>query len=175
MRLEVIPSFCVLVLLSTGCVRSEPVSSTPRPPRGRLSGNVDARPYTAHVAYARLESGGRIDIKAFDRPVTREIGCLGGEQGLVDMQQTVLIQMEWPVPEQGVASSTLPSQNANHAGVFLMVRRGLGGSGQRAAANVRILEAANDGGVLFVDAATSNHMGGVHGSVRGLIPFTICN
>lgn len=157
---------CSVEAKTAGPRHPAPVPAAPAPvePDGsRLSGNVDVRPYTAHEAYALRRPDGAIDIKAFDRPVGRSIGCMSGELGLVDTQRTIWIQMDWP------------AANANEAGVFFMVRRGLGGSGQRASANVRVVESSASGGVLFVDAATDNKIGGVHGSVRGMLPFTMCS
>jgi hypothetical protein len=149
--------------------------SAAAPDASRLSGNVDVRPFTAHEAFAHRRPDGAIDIKAFDRPVGRAIGCMTGEGGLVDTQRTVWIQMTWPAPVSSVWTSSVPTSNPNTAGVFFMVRRGLGGSGQRASGNVRVEQSSASGGVLFVDAATANKVGGVHGSVRGMLPFTMCN
>lgn len=100
---------------------------------------------------------------------------MSGEGGLVDTQRTIWIQMTWPAPESSVWTSTVGTTNPNTAGVFFMVRRGLGGSGQRASGNVRVVQSNPTAGVLYVDAATSNQVGGVHGSVRGMLPFTMCN
>ena len=83
--------------------------------------------------------------------------------------------MPWPVAQGSVWPSTVGNPNPNHAGVFFNVRRGLGGTGQRASGDVRVLDAASGGGNLFVDAATANEVGGVHGSVRGELPFTMCS
>jgi hypothetical protein len=168
-----------LMLCSMGCTveprTARPEHPTPAPDASRLSGNIDVRPFTAEEAFARRRPDGAIDIKAFDRPVGREIGCLSGESGLVDTQRTIWIQMTWPAPESSVWTSSVPTSNPNTAGVFFMVRRGLGGTGQRAAGNVRVVQSNPTAGVLYVDAATANQVGGVHGSVRGLLPFTVCD
>lgn len=174
---------CVAFSLAVlACACSSGAESAPPPESGppsagddRLSGNVDVRPYRAYVAFARRrDDNGRLDIKAFDRPVGPDIGCLSGEQGLVDTQRTVLIQMPWPVPVGSVWTSGVHADSANTAGVSFWVRRGLGGSAQGAAGTVTVRAVDAKGGVLFLDAATANRTGGVHGSVRGELPFTIC-
>ncbi len=170
------PLMALFALAAVACGgNSAPPDAPPAPDSQRLSGNVDVRPYTAHVAYAtRREDNGEIDIKAYDRPTTRSAGCLTGEQGLVDTQRTVLVQMPWPVQPDSIWSTIPSAAIKNSAGVHFMVRRGLGGTGTRASGLVRVVEVSDTGGVLHIDAATPNKVGGVHGTVSGLLPFTIC-
>lgn len=144
-------------------------------PEGRLSGNVDVRPFTAVEAYAyRRPDNSKADIKAFPFAVGPEAGCQAGELMLEETQRMVLVQMPWPVDEGSEWNTETRQDNDRYVGIFFHVRRGLGGSSQRAEGILRATSVADDRGELWLHVATANKAGGVHGSLEGSLPFTVC-
>lgn len=172
--MRVAPLF-VLGLCIAGC-RATP-SDAPDSDPDRLSGNIDVRPFTAAIAYAHERYyDDDLDIHAFERAVSPEVGCGSADFALEDTERYVWVQMPWPVEPASEWWSTGAGEdppNGNDAGVFFSVRRGHGSTATRATGRVEVLDVAERGGVLYLEVATEN-TGSLHGSVKGSIPFTIC-
>ena len=111
----------------------------------------------------------------YDGIDSRDVLCFAGaEEGMVDTERYILIQMPWPAREGSMWHSGHLGDAASYAGLSFSVRRGLGGSGQTASGIVRVERASPTEGVLYIDGATANTADGVHGAVRGSIAFKLC-
>ena len=184
MNRNVMRVVCVVIAgFATGCGGSAPPPTAPAipplppaPPKLSL-GTIDVRPFSPTAAFAkrRRDQPNNIDIMVYERPITFEESCrLGAEEGMVDTERYILIQMPWPAREGSMWHSGHLGDAASYAGLSFSVRRGLGGSGQTASGIVRVERASPTEGVLYIDGATANTADGVHGAVRGSIAFKLC-
>ena len=167
--------FVAVALCLVAACRLSP-STAPTEDADALRGDIDARPFTAGIAYAheRLRDDD-IDLYVFERPIPRRLGCGSAEAALQDNERYVWVQMPWPAPVASEWWSTSNSRppNGNNAGAFFGLRQEHATTMERITGKVEVLETAGDRGALFLDVAALDDAS-IRGAVKGTVEFSLC-